>query len=85
LIIAATALLDSGGEGAAKRAGVEETVIELTQAVALLVGFYQRLVAWASAALLMSFALTMSIALCILAPQGYRVFTVAALRSYSAL
>ena len=58
--------------------GVAETVIEFTLAVALLVGFYQRIVAWASAALLMSFALTMSIALGILAPLGYGVFTAAA-------
>jgi hypothetical protein len=55
--------------------GVVETVIEFTLAVALLVGIYQRIVAWASAALLMSFALTMSIALGIRAPLGYGVFT----------
>jgi len=54
--------------------GVVETVIEFTLAVALLVGVYQRIVAWASAALLMSFALTMSIALGIRAPLGYGVF-----------
>ena len=55
--------------------GVVETVIEFTLAVALLVGVYQRIVAWASAALLMSFAATMSIALGIRAPLGYGVFT----------
>ena len=58
--------------------GAVETVIEFTLAVALLSGFHQRIVAWASAALLMSFALTMSIALGILAPLGYGVFTAAA-------
>lgn len=58
--------------------GVVETIIEFALAVALLVGFYQRIVAWASAALLMSFALTMTIALGIKAPLGYGVFTAAA-------
>jgi hypothetical protein len=58
--------------------GAVETAIEFALAVALLSGFYQRIVAWASAALLMSFALTMSIALGILAPLGYSVFTAAA-------
>jgi hypothetical protein len=55
--------------------GAVETVIEFALAIALLIGFYQRLVAWASAALLLSFALTMSFALGILAPLGYSVFT----------
>jgi quercetin dioxygenase-like cupin family protein len=58
--------------------GVVETVLEFTLALALLGGFYQRIVAWASAALLTSFALTMSIALGMLAPMGYGVFTAAA-------
>jgi hypothetical protein len=58
--------------------GAVETAIEFALAVALLSGFYQRIVAWASAALLMSFALTMSFALGILAPLGYSVFTAAA-------
>jgi len=55
--------------------GAVETVIEFTLAVGLLVGVYQRMIAWASAALLMSFALTMSIALGIRVPLGYGVFT----------
>jgi putative oxidoreductase len=52
-----------------------ETVIETGLGVGLLVGFYPRIVAWSSAVLLASFALTMSIALGILAPLGYGVFT----------
>jgi putative oxidoreductase len=52
-----------------------ETIIELGLGIALLLGIYQRVVAWSSAALLMSFALTMSIALGITAPLGYSVFT----------
>jgi len=55
--------------------GVVETVIEFTLAVALPVGVYQRMIAWASTTLLMSFALTMSIALGIRVPLGYGVFT----------
>jgi hypothetical protein len=50
-------------------------VIETGLGVGLLVGLYPRIVAWSSAALLCSFALTMSIALGILAPLGYGVFT----------
>lgn len=57
--------------------GAVETIVEFTLAVALLVGVYQRIVAWASAALLTSFALTMTIALGIKAPLGYGVFTAA--------
>jgi uncharacterized membrane protein YphA (DoxX/SURF4 family) len=56
---------------------VLETIIELSLGVALLLGFYPRLVAWSSAALLMSFALTMSIALGIVAPLSYSVFSAA--------
>ncbi len=52
-----------------------ETIIELGLGIALLLGIYQRVVAWSSAALLMSFALTMSIALGITAPLSYSVFT----------
>jgi putative oxidoreductase len=52
-----------------------ETVIETGLGVGLLVGLYPRIVAWSSAVLLCSFALTMSIALGILAPLGYGVFT----------
>jgi hypothetical protein len=52
-----------------------ETVIETESGVGLLVGFYPRIVARSSAALLCSFALTMSIAQGILAPLGYGVFT----------
>jgi putative oxidoreductase len=55
-----------------------ETGVELTLAVALLLGIYPRVVAWSSAALLMSFALTMSLALGIVAPLSYSVFTAAA-------
>jgi uncharacterized membrane protein YphA (DoxX/SURF4 family) len=54
---------------------VWETVIETGLGVALLVGIYQRIVAWCSAALLLSFALTMSIALGIVAPLSYSVFS----------
>jgi putative oxidoreductase len=54
---------------------VLETVIELGLGIALLLGIYQRVVAWSSAALLLSFALTMSIALGIVAPLSYSVFT----------
>jgi uncharacterized membrane protein YphA (DoxX/SURF4 family) len=52
-----------------------ETVIETGLGLGLLVGFYPRIVALSSAVLLCSFALTMSIALGILAPLGYGVFT----------
>lgn len=58
--------------------GVAETIIEFTLAVALVAGLYQRVVAWTSAALLMSFALTMTIALGIKAPLGYGVYTAGA-------
>lgn len=58
--------------------GTVETVIECGLAVALLIGVYQRIVAWASAALLLSFAATMSIALGVAATLGYGVFTAAA-------
>jgi putative oxidoreductase len=54
---------------------VLETVIETVLGVALLVGIYQRTVAWCSAALLLSFALTMSLALGIVAPLSYSVFS----------
>lgn len=56
---------------------VLETIIEVGLGAALLLGIYQRAVAWSSAALLMSFALTMSIALGVLAPLSYSVFTAA--------
>jgi putative oxidoreductase len=52
-----------------------ETVIETGLGLGLLVGCYPRIVAWSSAVLLCSFALTMSIAQGILAPLGYGVFT----------
>ena len=54
-----------------------ETAIEATLGIALLVGIYPRIVAWSSAALLASFALTMSIAMGIVAPVSYSVFTAA--------
>jgi uncharacterized membrane protein YphA (DoxX/SURF4 family) len=54
---------------------VLETIIEFGLGVALFLGIYQRVVAWASAALLLSFALTMSVALGIVAPLSYSVFT----------
>lgn len=54
---------------------VLETIIELGLGIALVLGIYQRVVAWSSAALLMSFALTMSLALGITAPLSYSVFT----------
>jgi uncharacterized membrane protein YphA (DoxX/SURF4 family) len=54
---------------------VLETAIETALGIALLVGLWERIVAWCSAALLLSFALTMSIALGIIAPLSYSVFT----------
>jgi uncharacterized membrane protein YphA (DoxX/SURF4 family) len=57
---------------------VLETTIESGLGVALLLGIYPRAVAWISAGLLMSFALTMSIALGIVAPLSYSVFSAAA-------
>jgi uncharacterized membrane protein YphA (DoxX/SURF4 family) len=54
---------------------VLETAIETALAVALLVGVWERIVAWCSAALLLSFALTMSIVMGIVAPLSYSVFT----------
>jgi uncharacterized membrane protein YphA (DoxX/SURF4 family) len=56
---------------------VLETVIELGLGIALLLGVYPRVVAWSSAALLTSFALTMSIALGVVAPLSYSVFSAA--------
>lgn len=56
---------------------VVETAIELGLGVALVLGIYQRQVAWSSGALLMSFALTMGLALGIVAPLSYSVFTAA--------
>src|SRR5271163_2045319 len=52
-----------------------ETVIETSLGLGLLVGIYPRIVAWSSAGLLSIFALTMTIALGLLAPLGYGVFT----------
>jgi putative oxidoreductase len=52
-----------------------ETAIEAGLGLGLLVGIYPRVVAWSSAVLLSSFALTMTIALGLLAPLGYGVFT----------
>jgi uncharacterized membrane protein YphA (DoxX/SURF4 family) len=57
---------------------VLETIIELALGVALLLGIYQRVVAWSTAALLTSFALTMTLALGIKAPLGYGVFSAVA-------
>jgi putative oxidoreductase len=54
---------------------VLETAIELALGIAFLLGMYQRVTAWCSAALLMSFALTMSFALGPIAPLSYGVFT----------
>jgi uncharacterized membrane protein YphA (DoxX/SURF4 family) len=54
---------------------VLETIIEAGLGFALLLGIYQRVVAWSSAALLMSFAVTMSLSLGIVAPISYSVFT----------
>lgn len=55
--------------------GATETIIEFSLAVALLLGIYPRMIAWSSAALLASFAVTMSIALGIPTTLGYGVFT----------
>jgi hypothetical protein len=52
-----------------------ETVIEAGLGFGLLAGIYPRIVAWSSTVLLSSFALTMTIALGLLAPLGYGVFT----------
>jgi putative oxidoreductase len=52
-----------------------ETAIETGLGLGLLLGIYPRVVAWSSAVLLCSFALTMTIALGLLAPLGYGVFT----------
>jgi uncharacterized membrane protein YphA (DoxX/SURF4 family) len=52
-----------------------ETVIETGLGLGLLVGIFPRVLAWSSAVLLSSFALTMTIALGILAPLEYGVFT----------
>lgn len=54
---------------------VLETTIETVLGIALLVGVRQRIVAWCSAGLLLSFALTMSFALGVVAPLSYSVFT----------
>ena len=54
-----------------------ETVIECGLGIALLIGLYPRIVAWSSAALLISFALTMSVALGMVAPLSYSVFSAA--------
>lgn len=60
------------------RLAILETIIEGALGIALLLGVCPRVVAWCSAALLMSFALTMSIALGIVAPLSYSVFSAAA-------
>lgn len=52
-----------------------ETAIETILGVALLPGIWQRTVAWCSAGLLLLFALTMSVALGVVAPLSYSVFT----------
>jgi len=52
-----------------------ETVLEASLGVGLVAGIYPRIVAWSSAILLSSFALTMTIALGVRAPLGYGVFT----------
>lgn len=57
---------------------VAETIIELALAIALLLPFYKRIVALLTSALLLSFAVTMWVALGISAPLGYSVFTAAA-------
>ncbi len=57
---------------------IVETVIEFTLGIALVLGIFQREVGWSSAALLLAFAVTMTVALGILAPMSYSVFTAAA-------
>jgi uncharacterized membrane protein YphA (DoxX/SURF4 family) len=52
-----------------------ETLIETFLGIALLAGVWQRVVSWCSACLLLSFAVTMSMALGIVAPLSYSVFT----------
>lgn len=54
-----------------------ETIIECALGIALLIGLYPRIVAWSSAALLISFAMTMSVALGVVAPLSYSVFSAA--------
>ena len=55
-----------------------ETVIEVALGLALLAGFFPRIVAWSSAALLLLFALTMTLAQGAVAPVSYSVWTAAA-------
>lgn len=57
---------------------VVETVVELSLAVLLIVGFRIRIVSYASAALLLSFALAMTFSAGIGAPLAYSVFTASA-------
>jgi len=54
---------------------IVETMVESAVAVALIVGICPRLVAWIAAALLLSFALTMTAALGIVAPLSYSVYS----------
>ena len=49
--------------------------LEIVVGVALVLGIWPRPVAWVAAALLLSFALTMTVALGIVAPVSYSVFS----------
>jgi len=55
-----------------------ETVIEVALGLALFAGIFPRVVSWASAALLLSFALTMTFAQGAVAPVSYSVWTAVA-------
>ena len=57
---------------------VMESIVELSLAILLIVGFSLRWVSYASALLLLSFAVTMTFALGVGAPLGYSVFTASA-------
>ena len=59
-------------------AGVLATILEIIFAVALIAGIFLRYTAYASAMLLLLFALTMTYALGIKAPLNYSVFSAAA-------
>lgn len=57
---------------------VMESIIEFSFAILLLLGFHLRWISYASALLLLSFAVTMTFALGVGAPLGYSVFTASA-------
>ena len=54
---------------------ITETIIETAAGIGLIVGLWPRQMAWVAAALLLSFALTTTIALGIVAPVSYSVYS----------